>query len=115
MPDTQRIEGGSKEGEYSVSSVSLELISRVMEAKGIIHSDMHIRIVKVIKIWYYKSIYGRLNVLNVGLQDCFGPQSTIQDLSSNSGEVTILHGPGPSSMVQAIKSKRPPIDPLDPL
>ncbi|MBW0461156.1 hypothetical protein O181_000871 [Austropuccinia psidii MF-1] len=61
-----------------------------MEATEIIQSDMHIKILKVIKIWRHKSIYGPLKVLNVGLQDCLGPQSTIQ-------EVTIIYGPGPST------------------
>ncbi|MBW0490343.1 hypothetical protein O181_030058 [Austropuccinia psidii MF-1] len=70
-----------------------------MEAKGIIQSDMHIKIVKVIRIWGHKSIYGPLKVLNVGLQDYLGPQSTSQDLLSSSGDVTVLHGPGPSPMV----------------
>ncbi|MBW0499860.1 hypothetical protein O181_039575 [Austropuccinia psidii MF-1] len=43
IPDPQIIEGGGTEGEYSVSSVSLELISKIMEEKWSIQSVMHIR------------------------------------------------------------------------
>ncbi|MBW0578008.1 hypothetical protein O181_117723 [Austropuccinia psidii MF-1] len=92
IPDPQRTKAGGKEGEDSVSSAILELISRVMEAKGIIDSDIHIKFVNFINIWSNKSFYGPLNVLNVR------PQSTRQDPPSSSGEATIHHGPGPSSM-----------------
>ncbi|MBW0470265.1 hypothetical protein O181_009980 [Austropuccinia psidii MF-1] len=69
-----------------------------MKAKEVIQSDMHIKNLKVIKIFGHTSIYDSLKVLNVGLQGFHGPQSTSQDLPFNSGEVTILYGPRPPSM-----------------
>ncbi|MBW0491085.1 hypothetical protein O181_030800 [Austropuccinia psidii MF-1] len=101
MPDPQRTEGGGKEGEDSMSSVSLELISRVMEEKSIFQSDMHIKIVELIQILGHKSIYGPLNVLNVG------PQSKSQYLPSKFGKVTVLHGLGPPSMGPSHKVQNP--------
>ncbi|MBW0473746.1 hypothetical protein O181_013461 [Austropuccinia psidii MF-1] len=93
MPEPQRTDGGRTEGEESVSSFSLELMTR----------DYGSRIIKAIRlctsrVWGHNSFYGLLKVLNVVLQGPLGLQSEIQDLPFSSGEVTFLDGPGTPSM-----------------
>ncbi|MBW0569707.1 hypothetical protein O181_109422 [Austropuccinia psidii MF-1] len=99
MPEPERTDSGSREGEDSVSLVSLELItrdygSRRIQANILCTSSLK----KSSRSWGHNSFYGLLKVLNMGLQGPLGPQSTIQDLPFSSGEVTFLDGPGPPSM-----------------
>ncbi|MBW0557218.1 hypothetical protein O181_096933 [Austropuccinia psidii MF-1] len=56
-----------------------------------IHPEGHRR------FWGHNWIYGPLKVLNAGLQNCLGTQSTSQDPPFNYGESTLPYGPGPSS------------------
>ncbi|MBW0479999.1 hypothetical protein O181_019714 [Austropuccinia psidii MF-1] len=99
----------------SVGSVTLELLSRVIKPKEVIPSDMHNKILKFIKIWSHNSIYGILKVLSLGLKDCLRTQSTSKDLCFNSGDVTLLHGPGTPSMSPGHKIQRPTSGSLEPL
>ncbi|MBW0522916.1 hypothetical protein O181_062631 [Austropuccinia psidii MF-1] len=104
-----------KRKRNSVSSVTLELLSRVIKPKEVIPSDIHNKILKVIKLWSHNSIYGILKVLNLGLQDCLTNQSTRKDLFFSSGDVTLLHGPGTPSMGPGHKIQRPTSGSLKPL
>ncbi|MBW0584481.1 hypothetical protein O181_124196 [Austropuccinia psidii MF-1] len=93
MLKPERTDGGSREGEDSVSSVSLEIItrdygSRRSQAIRLCTSSLK----KSSRVWGHNSFYGLFKVLN--LRD----QSTIQDLPLISGEVTFLDGHGPPSM-----------------
>ncbi|MBW0491957.1 hypothetical protein O181_031672 [Austropuccinia psidii MF-1] len=72
MPEPQRTDGGGTQGEDSVSSVSFELISRVMEAKESRESDMHIKFLNQIKVLGPHSIMAPLKVLNMDPQFKFG-------------------------------------------
>ncbi|MBW0512658.1 hypothetical protein O181_052373 [Austropuccinia psidii MF-1] len=95
-PEPERTDSGSREGEDSVSLVSLELITRDYGSRRI----QSIRLCtsslkKSSRSWGHNSLYG---LLNVGLQGPLWPPSTIQDLPFSSWEVTFLDGPGPPSM-----------------
>ncbi|MBW0471301.1 hypothetical protein O181_011016 [Austropuccinia psidii MF-1] len=98
IPYPQRTDAFSTEGEYSVSSVSLESISRAMEAKESFQSDLNIHPEGHQMFRGNNYIYGPLKVLNLGLHDYLRPKSTIQDPSFNSGEATLPYGPGPAAL-----------------
>ncbi|MBW0538768.1 hypothetical protein O181_078483 [Austropuccinia psidii MF-1] len=114
IPDPQRIDVGSTEGEDSVTSVRLKLISRAMEAMKSFQSHMHIK-----PEGHQGS--GAINQfmapqgLNIGLQAFIAPQSKSQDLFFNSREVSLFNVPGPFSMAPGHVGQNGLFGPLDPL
>ncbi|MBW0484315.1 hypothetical protein O181_024030 [Austropuccinia psidii MF-1] len=97
MPEPQRIESGITEGEDSVSSFSLELMTKY-------HASRRIQgiILCTLRVEGHNSIYGPLKVLNVGLQGPLGPHSSIQNLPSTLGKVIFLMVLDPSQWAQEI-------------
>ncbi|MBW0494897.1 hypothetical protein O181_034612 [Austropuccinia psidii MF-1] len=92
IPEPQMKDGGSAEGEYSVSSVSLDLIteeyaSRRFNMSESAHSKSNTNDLKEVG---HNSIMPHLKASRVKIQDPFGAEFIALDLPCNFGEARIL-------------------------
>ncbi|MBW0500037.1 hypothetical protein O181_039752 [Austropuccinia psidii MF-1] len=83
-PDPHRMEGGGTDNDYSVIPVSLEIISRAMEAKESIQSDMHIK----------PEVHQASGVINSFIDpsksSIWGPNQDARTIPFSSGEVNLF-------------------------
>ncbi|MBW0523850.1 hypothetical protein O181_063565 [Austropuccinia psidii MF-1] len=111
MPELQRTDSGTTEGENSVSSVSLELFSQDMEAKESRESDMHIKFLNYGKvlgpcsimapsrssIWANKPGWTLLQILGRSLFMVLNCSQKFQAIWANLAIITII---GPWEPIQ---------------
>ncbi|MBW0571355.1 hypothetical protein O181_111070 [Austropuccinia psidii MF-1] len=117
MPDPQRKYTGGTEWEYSVISVSLKLISRVMQAKKSFQSDMYIQPAGHQNLWDHNSSYGTLKVLNMWLKDFLEPSKQARTFPLTLGRPPLLKALDHPHCVQAILVKgvqKCPMETLEP-
>ncbi|MBW0517521.1 hypothetical protein O181_057236 [Austropuccinia psidii MF-1] len=92
MPEPQTKEGGIAEGEDSVSSVSLELMTKKYASRRFNTSEsVHFNSKTMYsRKWGHTSMMTPLKASKVKIQDPFGDEFITQDLPCNFGEARIL-------------------------